>query len=408
MATKQREVKQWITVNGVHVPVFEGESKADAAERVYRKTAGKHETKVRNMDDNWSQKLSRGEKAAMQMEVEKERRESGNPVKSTFGKTHSKLDQHSEIQKMAEEHVRKIWTKEGGVYNKELYDEADKFAEKHNLDKKKVRDAAFKAMNEKYADSLKRKKNGEDPVKFNESKGNNTQDWKNKSLSQEAQEFKSRFGKAYSNEDLQKEISRLDVLNKSDKATNGTKETQKALELELQERKAKGEIKENKEISKDQDLKEKQIAENKKQADAAKSNHEKYLEVKARLAERNALDEKKERAHSAAQEKETKKPKTDNQWREDELKSQIKQLEKNAFNKDARVVLGELRARVDEHRRFESGREDMDNRLKQLQAKEKQLTKTDAFNPEARQTLKELRGRIDEIRKILRNDRYEN
>jgi len=34
MATKQREVKQWITVNGVHVPVFEGESKADAVKKV--------------------------------------------------------------------------------------------------------------------------------------------------------------------------------------------------------------------------------------------------------------------------------------------------------------------------------------------------------------------------------------
>lgn len=164
MAKQEREVERWITVNGARVPIFKGESKAEVKERIYRKNAGKHETKIRNMDDNWSRKLSRGEKEAMRMEVEKERREAGNPVKSSYGKTHSKLDQHSEIQKMADEHVRKIWTKEGGVANKELYDEADKFAEKNNLDKKKVRDAAFKAMNEKYADSLKLKKEGKDPL----------------------------------------------------------------------------------------------------------------------------------------------------------------------------------------------------------------------------------------------------
>lgn len=98
---------------------------------------------------------------------------------------------------------------------------------------------------------------------------------------------------------------------------------------------------------------------------------------------------------------------TANQTREEELKSKIKQLEKNAFNKDARAVLNELRARVDEHRRFESDREDMQARLKSLKAKEKELTKTSAFKPEARQTLKELRARIEEIQLMERNDAHE-
>lgn len=31
--SEKKEVKQWITVNGVHVPIFDGESKADAINR---------------------------------------------------------------------------------------------------------------------------------------------------------------------------------------------------------------------------------------------------------------------------------------------------------------------------------------------------------------------------------------
>jgi len=101
------------------------------------------------------------------------------------------------------------------------------------------------------------------------------------------------------------------------------------------------------------------------------------------------------------------KTRTENQTRQDELKQQIKKLEKHAFNKDARVVLDELRAREDEHRRFEADKEDMDERLEELKKKEKQLTKTDAFNPQARSILKDLRARIDEIQKIKRNDEHE-
>ena len=38
MATKQKEVKQWITVNGRHVPVYEGESVEDAVKKVTKKS----------------------------------------------------------------------------------------------------------------------------------------------------------------------------------------------------------------------------------------------------------------------------------------------------------------------------------------------------------------------------------
>jgi len=39
-----REVKQWITVNGQHVPIFEGESKEEAVKRAVKKTQGTKKT----------------------------------------------------------------------------------------------------------------------------------------------------------------------------------------------------------------------------------------------------------------------------------------------------------------------------------------------------------------------------
>lgn len=40
----ERKVKQWITINGVHVPIFEGESKADAAKRFKEKIGKRNES----------------------------------------------------------------------------------------------------------------------------------------------------------------------------------------------------------------------------------------------------------------------------------------------------------------------------------------------------------------------------
>lgn len=89
-----------------------------------------------------------------EMQEEKRRREAGE--QKNFGKKDfSHLSEHSAIQKMAEEHVDKIMNRPGGAANKELYDAADKFAEKYGLDKKKVEEAAFKAMNEKHVEALR-------------------------------------------------------------------------------------------------------------------------------------------------------------------------------------------------------------------------------------------------------------
>lgn len=67
------------------------------------------------------------------------------------------LEDHPDIQKIAEDHVKKIWN--GGAANRELYDAADKWAEEHNFDKTKAKDAAFAAMNKKQmAEIAKREK----------------------------------------------------------------------------------------------------------------------------------------------------------------------------------------------------------------------------------------------------------
>ena len=65
------------------------------------------------------------------------------------------LEDHSDIQKIAEEHVKKIWN--GGATNRELYDAAEKWAEEHNFDKTKAKDAAFTAMNKKQMAEIKRR-----------------------------------------------------------------------------------------------------------------------------------------------------------------------------------------------------------------------------------------------------------
>lgn len=266
-----REVKQWITVNGVHVPIFEGQSKEEAVKQAisrqkstgpiskatrgkkivehakkateyasavarrelaeknyenakksgaedrirtmdraldyakdrekqkYRETAkayrradearekkaydevkfgkknpntkkeeqqkqmGPLEKEARKLADNPSGKLSKSEKFHMQMREAQRRREQGIPIK--YGTPdHSKLSQHSEIQKIAEAHNEAVWTREGGVANKELYDAADKFAEQHNLPKDKVRKAAMAAFMQKHSESIKRRDAGQEPI----------------------------------------------------------------------------------------------------------------------------------------------------------------------------------------------------------------------------------------------------
>lgn len=76
------------------------------------------------------------------------------------GKKGSKsLEDHPDIQKIAEDHVKKIWN--GGAANRELYDAADKWAEEHNFDKTKAKDAAFAAMNKKQMAEIKRRESEE-------------------------------------------------------------------------------------------------------------------------------------------------------------------------------------------------------------------------------------------------------
>lgn len=165
MANKEeREIERWITVRGARVPIFKGESTDTAIKRAISKMkTGKAEKAAREMTGNETGKLRKSEKNYIQMEEEKRRRKEGIETKYRSG-DHSKLSQHSEIQKMADEHIKKIWTQKGGVKLGELYDEADKFAEKNNFDKNKVRDAAFQVMAQKHVESVKLKDEGKDPL----------------------------------------------------------------------------------------------------------------------------------------------------------------------------------------------------------------------------------------------------
>jgi len=128
-----------------------------------QKQMGPAEKEARELANNPSGKLSKAEKFHIQMREEKRRREQGIKTKYT-SPDHSKLSQHSEIQKIAEAHNEAVWTREGGVANKELYDAADKFAEQHNLPKDKVRKAAMAAFMEKHSESIKRRDAGQEPV----------------------------------------------------------------------------------------------------------------------------------------------------------------------------------------------------------------------------------------------------
>ena len=63
----ERKVKQWITVNGVHVPIFEGESKSDAVKRAIDKAKSNananEDQKAKDIAKNEKQKAELNGKA---------------------------------------------------------------------------------------------------------------------------------------------------------------------------------------------------------------------------------------------------------------------------------------------------------------------------------------------------------
>lgn len=274
-----REPVAWITVKGRRVPIFEGESKADAVKRVigggkagnggkktsdksdHRTSMGPAEKEARELTGNEKGKLSKSEKFHIQMAEEKRRREEG--IKTKYGSPdHSKLSQHSEIQKIAEAHNKKVW--DVGAANKELYDEADKFAEKHHIPKEKVRKAAMQAFNEKYSVSLQRsrkiealKKDGmnEEAAKRyldNEEKADKLE----RELNTEMSSKESKHSVGWRRE-MQAKISQLRAENKELKYGHKPGETSKKEQTE-----------EQKNIQKNEDDKERQIAANKKEAES--------------------------------------------------------------------------------------------------------------------------------------------
>ena len=125
------------------------------AENAGGRNIGPAEKEARKLANNPSGKVSKAEKSHMQMLEEQRRRKEG--IQTNYGsKMPARLHQHSAIQKMAAEHVNKIWN--GGAATKELYDAAEVWAKQNNVDVAKAKEAAFKAMNEKYVKELKKRK----------------------------------------------------------------------------------------------------------------------------------------------------------------------------------------------------------------------------------------------------------
>ena len=140
-------------------------------------------------------------------------------------------------------------------------------------------------------------------------------------------------------------------------------------------------------INKEADEKEKQIAKNKEERDKLSEN-EKSSRGKGLSTAGQAIAD-----------------------RQSELKAQLKSLDKQRFNKQARPVIEELEARLKAYTRYQNAHyssSDNEKYYKDLIAREKQITKTDAFNPEAKSTLRKLRAEIEEWKKIKRNVEHDD
>lgn len=99
--------------------------------------------------------LTKHEKLVAQVKDNKRRQEQG--IKTKYGaQDHTKLDQHPDIKKMAEDFNRDVWTREGGVRNGELYDKAKAWAKEHNYNEEKAVKAAMKARDDTYVKTHQR------------------------------------------------------------------------------------------------------------------------------------------------------------------------------------------------------------------------------------------------------------
>lgn len=84
---EKREVKQWITVNGKHIPIFEGETKADAVKRATNKKVAEEGVKLaKSFKSKYSNQIDKDndekEKQIKQNERERqERNKSAKPVR---------------------------------------------------------------------------------------------------------------------------------------------------------------------------------------------------------------------------------------------------------------------------------------------------------------------------------------
>ncbi len=90
MATK--EIKQWITINGVHVPIYEGETKADAAKRAIFK-------QKENIKKNESDK----EKDIARNQANKDKANYTDKIKEAYKNAWDKKSDYADVEKLKNE-----------------------------------------------------------------------------------------------------------------------------------------------------------------------------------------------------------------------------------------------------------------------------------------------------------------
>lgn len=201
MAKQEKEVERWITVNGARVPIFKDGSvggppalrkkvesslkKKSEKKDSFQRAADHEVSNVQNAKENVEllkkelkkhpddahtaeikarlkkaqedhKKLKKGDTSDSNFKTAKEW-DAGKDKKSSY---------NDEIKKIANEHLSKVWNREGGVANKELYDAADKIAEVHGLDKAEVRNTAMRAFEKKQMAEIKNRREAEAATKF--------------------------------------------------------------------------------------------------------------------------------------------------------------------------------------------------------------------------------------------------
>lgn len=133
----ERKIKQWITINGVHVPIYEGESKEDAAKRAISKAQ-----ENRKKDDDQKEKdIQKNKDARQRLEESNALVDEQNEIINKYG---ADSPEYAAFKKKAKAYIEKDKAERAQeAANKESKSSADKSEQKGG-----VSDKYLKKMNE--------------------------------------------------------------------------------------------------------------------------------------------------------------------------------------------------------------------------------------------------------------------